>query len=166
MIEKNDLLNSDVEVSLRILMLVDSDFGQESMDIDEILYLDYLVIHMNDFDSSLVSIHPSMPNKEQEVLVRRASIQKAILLLISRDLIAVKYTDDGIKYASNSFTNIFTNYFESEYAKEIKESVQVLIRQPKEKLITTAKKMLVDGVRLRKSKLDEDINKGENNEWI
>lgn len=166
MIEKNVLLNSDVEISLRILILLDSEFGKKLLDIDEILYLDYLAIHISDFDSSLTSIHPSIPKKEQEMLVRRGSVQKAIFLLSSRNLISIKYTKSGIKYASNDFTHLFVNYFESSYAKRIKENIKILTQQSKLELLVIAKEMILNDVMNRKKELNHSLKEGEKDEWI
>lgn len=144
---KNIILNSSLEVSLRILILL-RNFNDEQLDVDDILLLDYYVLHLNDFDTKLESIHPSIPNRENEIFVRRESIQQGILLLESRDLIDTNYTPTGITYSANSFTLLFTDYLESPYAIKLKKNLEASIDRNKREIILKIKETLFNNINL------------------
>lgn len=147
MINKNDILNSSLETALRILMLLKNN-SNEQLDVDEILFLDYFVIHINDFDSKLESMHPSIPNRENEIFIRRQAIQQAILLLESRKLIDIKYTSTGIRYSSNDLTTSFVDYFESPYVEKLKENLNSLNQKNKSTLLTEIKESIFNNSKL------------------
>lgn len=128
MLNKNEILNSSLETALRILMLLKSN-SRDQLDVDEILFLDYFILHINDFNSNMQSIHPSIPNRENEIFIRRQAIQQAILLLESRRLIDINYTLTGIRYSSNDLTSSFVDYFESPYVEKLQDNLNVLNRQ-------------------------------------
>ncbi|EKP7339243.1 hypothetical protein P3888_001620 [Listeria monocytogenes] len=150
---KNIILNSSLEVSLRILILL-RNFSDEQLDIDDILLLDYYILHLNDFDIKLNSIHPSMPNRENEIFVRRESIQQGILLLESRDLIDTNFTPQGITYSSNKFTLLFTDYLESSYASRLKRNIETSIDKNKREIISKVKETLFNNINLWSTNYD------------
>ncbi|CEI82956.1 ABC-three component system middle component 2 [Oceanobacillus oncorhynchi] len=139
MINKNDMLNSTLETALRILMLL-RNMPDNQLDIDEILLLDYYVLHINDFNSKMESLHPSIPNRENEILVRRKIIQQSILLLDSRNLLTTNYTSSGIRYSSNQLTISFVDYLETPYAEKIKTNISKVNEKSKIELVEEIKK--------------------------
>lgn len=147
MLNKNEILNSPLETALRILMLLKSN-SSDQLDVDEILFLDYFVLHINDFNSKLESIHPSIPNRENEIFIRRQSIQEAILLLESRKLIDINYTSTGIRYSSNDLTSLFVAYFESSYMERLKKNLNEINQKNISKLAKEIKENILSDSRL------------------
>lgn len=147
MIKKNDILNSSLETALRILMLL-RNIPSEQIDIDEILLLDYFVLHINDFNSKMESIHPSIPNRENEIFVRRETIQQSILLLESRNLITTSYTPSGIRYSSNNLTISFVDHLESSYAEKVKRNISIVNEESKRDLVKSIKKTIFSNPKL------------------
>lgn len=58
--------------------------------------------------------------------VNRSIIKKALTLLLSKDLIVVKYLKKGIQYKKNDNTNSIASYFESEYSKQLDQRAKWL----------------------------------------
>lgn len=154
MMNKNDILNSSVEIALRILTLL-SAVPDEQLDIDEILLLDYFILHTHDFDSKLKSIHPSIPNRENEIFVRRQSMQQAIYLLESRQLLTTSYTSTGICYSSNNLTISFVDYFESSYANKLKDNLSIISKKGQRALVKEIKETLFSSPNLWKNNLND-----------
>lgn len=154
MMNKNDILNSSLEIALRILTLLRA-VPDEQLDVDEILLLDYFVLHTNDFDSKLISIHPSIPNRENEIFVRRQAVQQAIYLLESRQLLTTSYTSTGIRYSSNNLTISFVDYFESPYANKLKDNIATINEKSKRALVKEIKESLFSSANLWKNNLND-----------
>ncbi|EAC3180743.1 hypothetical protein KQY60_000934 [Listeria monocytogenes] len=154
MMNKNDILNSSLEIALRILTLLRA-VPDEQLDVDEILLLDYFVLHIHDFDSKLNSIHPSIPNRENEIFVRRQAVQQAIYLLESRQLLTTSYTSTGIRYSSNNLTISFVDYFESPYANKLKDNIAIINEKSKRALVKEIKESLFSSTNLWKNNLND-----------
>ncbi|KGL40495.1 hypothetical protein HCA64_01305 [Listeria booriae] len=153
MMNKYNLLNSPIELGLRIIILLET-VENADFDVDDILLLDYYVLHINDFDSKLKSIHPAIPNRENEIFVRRKSIQDSLLFLESLNLIKTNYTANGITYARNSMNNNFSDYLESPYASKLKRNIEEIKGENTEILIRNLKVSLFDNPQLWIDKLN------------
>lgn len=123
--KKNEILNSVTEVSLRIAILLES-LGEKCLDINQITVLDYYILHINDFNISMNSLHPPIPHRENQLLIKREITQEAVFLLRSRGLIKKNYTKMGIKYSSNELTRAFVGYFETNYAIQLVENMKTI----------------------------------------
>lgn len=121
----NYLINSSLEVGLRVLILLDSNYPK-TMDIDRLIIYDYLIIHTEDVEVGVKSLHPSTPHRSGELLVRRQLIQEGIRLMESRELIQRHYTSNGIVFGANLLTGPFINYFESEYSRSLKANALLI----------------------------------------
>ncbi len=119
-IEIPSLFNSPLEVGLRILYIF-RNTNKSILDIQRLIYYNYLIVHSSDIPDAPESLHPEMPNRSCEILIGRKVIQKGINLLLSRELICVKYAKSGIKYISNKNTSLFLDHFNSNYSKELDE---------------------------------------------
>jgi hypothetical protein len=117
-----NLFNSPTEVGLRLLFIFDK--STKAIDLQRLIYYNYLLVHSSDIDSNQKSIHPNLPNRACEMLVSRKIILKGLNLLISKGLIDVKYSKSGLKYKAISETTFFVSHFESEYSNLLKEKAQ------------------------------------------
>lgn len=138
---KLELLNSPLESSLRIIMILNQ-FKKSAFSIDEIILLDYYVIHLHDFDSSFNSIHPPIPNRENELLIRRELVISGIQILESRSLIKVNYTEYGIKYSTNELANHFTKYMESPYSYKLSKNIDTISANSVDKILKSVEMLI------------------------
>lgn len=113
------MLNSPLEVALRLLFIFSN--TNQSLDLQRLVYYNYILIHSSDLQNGPKSIHADLPRRSCEMLVNRKIIQKALTILLSRALIDVVYLKKGISYKRNKQTPILLEYFNSTYSKQLQE---------------------------------------------
>jgi len=119
---KNRIFNSPLEIALRVLLILS--FGKKnSFSLERLIIYDYLILNSGDIENAPESLHPSLPNRSSQLLVKRELLQKALLILASKELVIIKYAKSGIQYAPSKLTEPFILYFESNYYESLKERV-------------------------------------------
>ena len=113
-----NLFNSPLEIGLRLLFVFKNS-AKQSLDIQRLIYYNYLLIHSSDVNNALESLHPNFPNRSCEILISRDIILNGLNLLMSKNLICIDYRKTGVKYKKNDKTLNFLNYFDSTYSKEL-----------------------------------------------
>lgn len=122
------IFNTSMEMGLRALIILD-ELSQEPIDLNRLIIYDYLITHGNDFDERIESLHPSVPHRSGELIIKRKVMQEGIDLMYSRELLDVEYTSCGIFYKSNPLSSFFINYLESEYALDLIELTKVVVQR-------------------------------------
>jgi len=112
--------NSPVESGLRAIVLLAAS-APHGCDLRRLVVYDYLLVHSDDADGGPASLHPRTPHRSGELLVRRKMLQDGLMLMISRELVAVDYSDDGITFRATELTPGFLRYLRSEYARDLQE---------------------------------------------
>ncbi len=112
------LFNSPQETALRIGAVL-SALAPEPVDLQRLIFLDYLLVHSEDADGP-PSLHPASPMRTGEVLVRRELIERAVLLLCSKGLATRVLDPSGIQYAASEHLGGFLEALMSEYAVEVR----------------------------------------------
>ncbi|PGR79739.1 ABC-three component system middle component 2 [Priestia megaterium] len=115
-----EIFNTPIELGLRALIIL-KQASPSSLDLSRIIIYDYLVTHSNDVDKNVNSLHPAIPNRSGEIVIKRKFMQEGLNLMCSRELIDLEYTDSGIYYKANQLSEYFINYFDSSYAKSLLE---------------------------------------------
>lgn len=119
---KYRLFNSPLEIALRVLLILNLG-KKKSFSLERLIIYDYLILNSGDIEDAPESLHPSLPNRSSQLLIKRELLQKALLILASKELILINYTKSGIQYAPSKLTEPFISYFDSQYFKELKERV-------------------------------------------
>lgn len=122
---KDQLINSSYEFSYRLIFILNKLNGNK-LSINELTLLDYFVTYTSDFNQDYLSLHPLIPNRENELMVRRLKIREATEILLNYNLISINYEENGMFYSNNFNTIYFENYFESNYSKSIIENLTLL----------------------------------------
>lgn len=143
---KVKIYNTKFELGIRTLMIINKHL--DGIDIDRLIILDYLSIHANIIDSSLKSLHPENPFYGIELLTKRDLLKESINLLISKGLIDIKYSDDGIYYIPNGITNYFLSYFEGIYFDNLNNSINIILNKFKGYSRDDLKKYVNDNIEL------------------
>lgn len=112
--------NSPLETGLRALFLLAA-AAPMALDLQRLVYCDYLLVHSGDVENGLPSLHPATPHRAGEWLVRRETLKAGLTLMICKELVEQRFADDGITYAANSLTTPFLSHFHSEYGRLLKE---------------------------------------------
>lgn len=113
------IYNTSYEVSVRVLILLN--FTSGPIDLQRIIYYDYLMLHYGDVDEDYESIHPANPFHTTELYIRRELIQSALDLICKKGLTNIILSNDGFLYEISSLGRNFIKCFENDYfAKLIK----------------------------------------------
>lgn len=111
--------NGALEIGSRVVALLYA-AHPESLDIQKIIRLDYLMIHSGDVDGP-ESLHTPVPHRSGELLIKHELIQRGIYLMMSRGLIKQVPEVDGFKYVAEENAGMFVSSFKSEYYTNLKK---------------------------------------------
>src|ERR1035441_5724177 len=118
MAETIQTFNSPIETGMRALILLAESYP-EQLDLQRILEFDYIMVHTGDVDGP-PSIHPALPLRSGELLVRRQLIERGLTLLISRGLISRHATPNGFMYRAEDDAGPFIDALSAEYLDDLK----------------------------------------------
>jgi hypothetical protein len=118
MAETIQTFNSPIETGMRALILLAESYPQQ-LDLQRILEFDYIMVHTGDVDGP-PSIHPALPLRSGELLVRRQLIERGLMLLISRGLISRHATPNGFMYQAEDDAGPFIDALSAEYLDDLR----------------------------------------------
>ncbi|WP_412771150.1 ABC-three component system middle component 2 [Ralstonia solanacearum] len=110
--------NSSLEYGLRALFILNASRAVP-IDLQRVISYDYLLVHSGDVDDGPVSLHPAVPHRGTELLVKRSLIQAGLNQMLSRELIRVVFSPTGFLYQSTDLTEKFINLLKSTYARAL-----------------------------------------------
>jgi hypothetical protein len=118
--------NGPLEAGLRLVALLGAAYPR-SFDLQRLVGFDYLLVHTADVNGP-ESLHPPVPLQSAELLVRRELIQRALLLMMTRELVCRSIGPDGIRYTAGENAAPFLSSLDSEYLKGLKERATWLMK--------------------------------------
>lgn len=118
--------NNSVESGLRILTILNEAFPK-SFDLQNLVYLDYLTIHSADIDKTTQSLHPAVPYRSGEIMIRSSIIQKGLNLFIIKKLIEKQYNINGIEYKATENAMPFLESLEETYSTKLQEKANWVV---------------------------------------
>jgi hypothetical protein len=127
---KIKLFNNEVEIGLRILVILKCIYPK-SLDVEMINYYDYFSLHTNDIEKE-ESLHADVPNRSGELSVKIELIHNALRFLISKRLIEIKYTDNGIEYIAGENVSPFLDNLNENYTLSLDSKVKCVCHYFKE----------------------------------
>lgn len=113
--------NTPIESGLRSLAILDA-ITPKYTDLQRLIYYDYLLVHSGDTDQGPESIHPSIPHRSGEWLVRRKLVEQGLDLMFSKGLVDKRFNKRGITYGATNLTSSFLRYLKSSYSNRVKEN--------------------------------------------
>lgn len=116
---KRRLFNSPLECGLRMLFVLDSANGS-SADLQRLVSYDYLLVHSGDVVGGPKSIHPSVPFRGTELLVKRDVLRLGLLQMLSRELVVKDFDPSGFLYRSNALTSAFLALLNTQYSHDLR----------------------------------------------
>lgn len=122
----SNIFNSPLEIGLRCLYILNQVPG-EALDLQRLIYYDYLMIHSSDVPGGPISLHPKIPHRSTEILIKRNILMKGLFLMKSKELIEVIFGQDGISYQTSRLTSTFLEYLNSDYSKSLKDTSKWVI---------------------------------------
>jgi len=111
--------NTPIETGVRALILLAEAYPQ-GLDLQRILEYDYMMVHTGDFENGPPSIHPALPLRSGELLVRRELIDRGLMLMISRALVTRQATAQGFIFLANDDAGPFLDSLTAEYIHDLR----------------------------------------------
>ncbi|MCW8887406.1 MAG: threonine transporter [Motiliproteus sp.] len=111
------VFNSALETGVRSLVILAANFPA-ALDLQRLVDLDYLVVHSGDVDGP-ESLHPPLPMRESELLVRRKIIESGLSLMMSRGLITRIAGPEGIFYQASDYAKPFVDSLTTPYMRSL-----------------------------------------------
>ncbi|MDN7444891.1 MULTISPECIES: ABC-three component system middle component 2 [Burkholderia] len=110
--------NSALEYGFRTLFILNSAPGR-AMDLERLVSYDYLLVHSGDVDAGPPSLHPAMPHRGTELLVKRNVIHAGLTQMLGKELIELVFAPQGFLYRATDMTAAFIKLLKSAYAQEL-----------------------------------------------
>lgn len=112
--------NSPLECGLRTLFILDA-LQHHSVNLQRIVSYDYLLVHSGDIENGPISLHPAVPYRGAELLVKRKLIQAGLNQMIAKELVRIDFLPQGFLYSATELTRAFINLLKSPYAADLKD---------------------------------------------
>lgn len=126
--ERNtNIFNSPLEIGLRILYILNEIYPNKC-DLQRLVYYDYILVHSSDVPNGPKSIHPKIPHRSSEILVKRELVKNGLTLMNSKQLLKSIFDSNGISYSATELTKPFLEYNNSEYAMSLKTVSKWLVQ--------------------------------------
>jgi hypothetical protein len=118
--------NSPLECGLRTLFVLDAAAGSPS-DLQRLISYDYLLVHSGDVPNGPGSLHPSVPFRGTELLVKRDLLSAGLNQMFSRELVVKTFDTSGILYHGTQLTTAFVSLLKTDYANSLRSRSKWLI---------------------------------------
>ncbi len=113
------LFSTPLELGLRALVVLEA-MRPAAANLQRLVAYDYLLVHSSDAGGP-ESVHPSTPHRSGEILVKRDVLRAGLLLMVSRALLDVVMTPEGVRYSATEITGPFLGYFDGGYIAQLLE---------------------------------------------
>jgi len=113
------LFNGALETGVRAAVVLNAVYPR-SFDLSHLTWFDHLVVHTADIGGP-PSLHPDIPQRTGELLVRRRLVEDGINLMRRLHLIDAQTTKNGILYQAREDASAFSDSLRSAYGLELKE---------------------------------------------
>jgi hypothetical protein len=113
------LLNSPVEVSIRLLTILDHSFPN-ALGIHRLVLFDHALVHSADLGGP-ASLHPDIPGRVGELGVRRQLVEQALDILLRVELAEVAPERSGIVYRASESAHGFLRIIDAHYVDKLQD---------------------------------------------
>ncbi|WP_294218024.1 ABC-three component system middle component 2 [uncultured Chryseobacterium sp.] len=115
---QNNPFNNQLEIGLRLLSILNEAFPKK-INLQSLIYIDYIIIHSGDFDDKIQSIHAPVPYRESEIFIKRNIIKDSLNFLLYKNLVDISYDHDGITYIATENSTPFLDKLSEQYTEEL-----------------------------------------------
>jgi hypothetical protein len=119
------LFNSPLETGVRSAILLDTAYPR-GFDLMQLTWLDHLVVHTADIGGP-ESLHPNVPQRNGELLIRRALVEEGLMLMRRMHVIEAKFTAEGIIYLADDQAGLLVRLIRTNYGCTLKERAKWLV---------------------------------------
>jgi hypothetical protein len=121
-LRKKSPFNSAFETGIRTLAILIASYPK-AHDLGRLVQYDYLTVHSADADGP-PSLHPPLPLRSGELLVRRSLIESGLRLMMSRSLVRRDLLSDGLRYVAEEQAGAFLDNMKSTYIVELRNRAE------------------------------------------
>ena len=114
------LFNSEFEVSMRVLLLLDT--FNSSLDLDQIMYLDFFTIFSKNYDLEGENINGDSDYRINSLTMQPDLYKNAIRELVTSGFIVVRSEQDGFRYRINESGRKLCKSMTSDYSIQYKNN--------------------------------------------
>lgn len=111
--------NSALETGIRTLAILIACYPK-AHDLGRLVQYDYLTVHSADADGP-PSLHPPLPLRSGELLVRRGLIESGLRLMMSRSLVRREFHVQGFLYSADDSAASFLDNMKSPYILALRD---------------------------------------------
>jgi hypothetical protein len=122
------LFNGAPEYGFRMLFLLDA-ANPEQADLQRLISYDYLLVHSGDVEGGPPSLHPAVPFRGSELLVKRDLVRSGLDLMFARELVEKQLTEQGIVYRGSEMTRAFLDLLKTPYAVNLRGRAHWVIKR-------------------------------------
>jgi hypothetical protein len=98
-----------------------------AFDLQRLVAFDHLLVHTGDIGGPS-SLHPPVPLRSAEVLVRRRLIERGLLLMMTRELVSRQVGPEGIRYVAGENAVPFLGAIQSNYMNALQARARWLVQ--------------------------------------
>ncbi|KAB2675547.1 hypothetical protein F9K85_14320 [Brucella tritici] len=121
------LFNSALETGVRALVVLNAAFPRV-FDLAQLTWFDHLVVHTADVGGPQ-SLHPDLPQRTGELLVRRRLVEEGVQLMRRLHMINAIADDNGIAYQASDDASALVETMHAPYALELKSRAEWLAQK-------------------------------------
>jgi hypothetical protein len=111
--------NTPLETGIRSIGILVAAYPR-AFDLQRLVAFDHLVVHTGDIGGP-TSLHPALPMRSTELLVRRGIVERGLLLMMSRRLVDREPTSNGIFYRAGEMAETFITSLTSPYLVALRD---------------------------------------------
>lgn len=111
--------NSPLEAGIRALSVLAPAFPR-AFDVQRLVAFDHLVVHSGDIGGP-DSLHPQLPHRSAELLVRRSIVERGLHLMMHRGLVERQIGAAGICYRAAEFAEMFLASLAAPYTAALRD---------------------------------------------
>ena len=118
--------NTPLECGLRLLYALDQAGGQ-SFDLQRLVSYDYLLVHSGDVEGGPASLHPALPFRGSELLVKRELVRAGLNAMFAKELLEKRLEPTGICFRATALTGAFLKLLISSYASALRTRAEWVV---------------------------------------
>jgi hypothetical protein len=122
------IFNTPLECGLRSATLLLYSYPN-FCDLQRLVQYDYLVVHSADVEGGPPSIHPAVPHRSGELLVRRELVEKGLDFMAERRVVEKVFTQEGMTYLAGEYAVLFLDSLTTPYAVNIRDRAAWVVSQ-------------------------------------
>jgi hypothetical protein len=113
------LYNGPLETGVRATVILNALYPRPC-DLAQLVWLDHLVVHTNDIGGP-PSLHPDIPQRTGELLVRRQLVEHGLRLARQLHLVDMVGSSKGLLYVAGSEASPFVDAMQTHYGQTLRD---------------------------------------------